>query len=81
MKRYIRHKASGRYFAEGEWHSEAERAQYFETLAAAIHAAVGHHLDGAQVVLQLGEEPNPDYDVYFDLTDHGTQQSGEARRE
>jgi len=71
VKRFIRHKASGKYFADGQWLTEPDRAQQFETLAAAIHAAVGHHLNGAQVVLQLGAQPSPDYDIYFDLTDHG----------
>ena len=79
VKRFIRHKASGKYFADGQWLSESDRAQQFETLAAAIHAAVGHHLNGAQVVLQIGDQPSPDYDIYFDLTDHGAEQDGPPR--
>jgi hypothetical protein len=67
VKRFIRNKATGLFFAEGAWCHRLEQAQQFDTLAAAIQAAVQHHLKGTEVILQVGDQPNPFYDVRMDL--------------
>jgi hypothetical protein len=59
------------FFADGQWYQELERAEQFESLATAVQAAVKYHLEGAEVVLQLGEQPSEYYDIHFDLFDHG----------
>ena len=58
-------------FADGQWHRELERAQQFLSLAGAVQAAVKYHLNGAEVVLQIGEQPNEYYDIRLDLLEHG----------
>ena len=67
MKRFIRHKGTGMFFADGGWCQNLEQAQQFETLAAAVQTAVERQLKGAEVILQVGDRLNPDYDVRMDL--------------
>jgi len=66
------------FFADGQWHREPERAQQFDSLATAVQAAVKYHLDGAEVILQLGEQPSEYYDIRLDLLDHGLHPPIEA---
>jgi hypothetical protein len=73
VKRFIRHKATGMYFAEGQWQRGLERAQHFESLAVAVQAAISHHLAGAEVVLQLGDQPSEYYDIHLDLLQPGLE--------
>jgi len=80
VKRFIRHKATGMVFADGQWQREVQLAQHFESLAIAVQIAVKYHLEGAEVVLQLGDQPSAYYDIHLDLLHHGTepgQQAGE----
>ena len=63
-------------FADGQWQREMHRAQHFESLATAVQAAIKHQLDGAEVVLQLGDQPSENYDIHLDLL----QPSLEARK-
>lgn len=76
MKRFIRNKATGLFFARGEWCPHLEQAQQFETLAAAIQAAVEHRLKGSEVILQVGDQPNPGYDVRMDLLSDSLPSTG-----
>jgi hypothetical protein len=73
VKRFIRHKASGKVFADGQWHQEVQQAQHFDSLANAVQAAIQHHLEGAEIVLQLGELPSEYYDIHLDLLQHGDE--------
>ena len=61
------------FFADGQWHRELERAEHFESLAAAVQAAIKHHLTGAEVVLQLGDQPSDYYDIHLDLLQPGLE--------
>jgi hypothetical protein len=72
------------FFADGQWHREPELAQNFESLAMAVQAAVKYHLDGAQVILQIGDQPNESYDIRLDLLggpDLGMQASDQPASE
>ena len=73
VKRFIRHKATGMVFADGQWHRELQLAQHFDSLATAVQAAIQHHLEGAEVVLQLGDQPSDYYDVHLDLLQRGIE--------
>ena len=55
------------FFGDGKWHPNQEMAQPFDSLAAAIQAAVKYQLRGTEVVLQIGDQPNEAYDVHLDL--------------
>ncbi len=71
MKRFIRHKTTGMVFADGQWHHDLDQAQQFDSLATAVQAAVKYHLAGAEVILQMGEQPSEHYDIRLDLLEHG----------
>ena len=59
------------FFGEGQWHPNPEMAEPFDSLAAAIQVAVKYQLQGAEVVLQIGDQPNESYDVHLDLLGGG----------
>jgi len=48
-------------------------AEDFESLATAVQAAVKYRLYGAEVILQVGDQPNEYYDIRLDLLEHSAQ--------
>ena len=67
VKRFIRHKTTGMFFAGGQWQPDVDLAQNFNTLAEAIQVAIKYHLVGSEVILQIADSPNPAMDVRLDL--------------
>ena len=68
MRRFLRHRLTGKVFAGDRWVSDPKLAKEFKTLAEAIRTAVAYRLDYAQIVTQIGARPNPAVDFELNLT-------------
>jgi len=70
MRRLLKSVTTQEYFSQGQWTSDAARAQEFADAGEAIDTCLKHHLTDVELVLQLGTEPRDSYDTHLRLFDY-----------
>jgi len=64
MKRLVRHRMTHAYLLRnGEWTRDKNRLEHFESIQAILALQRQFQLRDIEVVLQMGEEPSPEYDI------------------